>query len=936
MFNSIFLKGHSFSRKILLVFSIATIIPILSLTIFTNNYLSNTFENEVEANLIKNAKSYGLLTYDKIQSLNLQLLAISKRINDELANSFISDFENVELIKIESISAAGFGASMQPRFSYFRTLGNELKFKIEALHQSSENNYYVLRGVFNPNKLFGDKSANPFNEPTCVFGGDGSVLFCNEDIALKKTALANASHLIGAKERIVHQNFEGNNYLLASWELFLPTYFQSNTWHFVILKKESLALSAIKQFENILIPVSLLFFLGISFFVLKLIDRLLTPLKMLTDATKQLSKGDYDVNIKINTNDEFEELSESFKKMSYNLKHAFFKDKVFSEFERSLLSSMDIHESLKKNLSQLLSLFETNWLVISLVDPNDSNYLESHCIANNVGQAANRYKRMRHKYSAEVELYKLANVIPQDRYKEIFGDLSNELFSSFVWVSEVRQDVNVIGYVLLDSPSNNRMSNKRYAILEEFLEHLSIMYTTHNQRVALINKANFDDLTRLPNRNSLLEHLGKSWRSAKKENYNIALLFIDLDHFKNVNDLSGHQAGNEVLIQVANRLRNCMDMKGELARLSGDEFCILLDRVESEQTAIDMANKITTRFKRPFVVKDMSYFLGTSIGVAVGPADSKSPEHLLEKADHAMFKAKQDGRNRHVLFDSKIEETRNYRLSLERHLHYALEYNEVSVNYQPKISLTTGKLVSVESLARWRQREVGFVRTDEFIALAEESGMINEIGEWILKKACYQYVDWVSKGIELESIAVNVSARQLASKQFTEVVDAVIQETGIPPRCLDLEITESAFVHDEFFITNELNQLNELGVSISIDDFGKEYSSLNYLKKIPFETLKIDREFIMDLEKDKRDQSIVNVIINIGHTLGKKIVAEGIETIEQRDILRAQNCDYGQGYLFSPPLTDIALLEFGSKYINEAQETKILKVVSENTKSWRD
>ena len=361
-----------------------------------------------------------------------------------------------------------------------------------------------------------------------------------------------------------------------------------------------------------------------------------------------------------------------------------------------------------------------------------------------------------------------------------------------------------------------------------------------------------------------------------------------------------------------------------LARLSGDEFCILLYQNASEEKAVKIANKITQLFKTPFPVKDVSHFLGTSIGIAIGPEGCNSAEHLLEKADLAMFKAKEEGKNQCILFNDSIEKQRSLRLSLEQRLHYALDESEIDLFFQPKINLETGILEGVESLARWKQRELGYVETDEFIKLAEESGQINEIGEWILRKACYQLMDWHSKDIPIDSISVNVSARQLASKRFAGIVEGALEETGILPHCLDLEITESAFIHDEVFLDNELTKLHRLGVKISIDDFGKEYSSLNYLKKIPFDTLKIDRAFVLDLEQDSRDREIMKVIINIGHTLGKKIIAEGIETIGQRNILREMGCDHGQGYLFCKPLPNVEFLEFATRHTHESLGTEML------------
>ena len=490
-------------------------------------------------------------------------------------------------------------------------------------------------------------------------------------------------------------------------------------------------------------------------------------------------------------------------------------------------------------------------------------------------------------------------------------------------------------YITAGLDQANSMCAAEKQMLQELAERIAIIYTSYQQKNKLYRQAHNDELTNLPNRNHMLEELKRAWDRSIANDSKLAILFIDLDHFKKVNDLSGHQVGNEVLKQVAERISGCVSKKDLVARLSGDEFCVLMNPVRNISQAKDIAENITRSFVDPFVVKELSYFLGSSIGVAVGPEGCGTSEQLLERADLAMFSAKEQGRNQVVLYDDNIEKDRSLRLSLEQDLHFALENEEISIMYQPKMDLVSGRLSSVEALARWTRPNLGVVQTDYFISIAEDSGLIHDIGAWILRRACEDFVVWKNKNIEIESVAVNVSAYQLAAKNFPSIVQSVIEQTGIVPSCLELEITESAFIQDECLLVEELNKLHELGTKISIDDFGKEYSSLSYLRKMPFDTLKIDREFIIDLETSEHDKQIINVIISIGHVLNKKIVAEGIETILQRNILRELGCDLGQGYLFSRPISNESFIEFASKYINAGQETEILEDISERTsKAW--
>ncbi|MDW3094634.1 MAG: EAL domain-containing protein [Gammaproteobacteria bacterium] len=910
----------SFSVKILIVFFIAAFIPLSLQTFFSKSYVTNFVEQEVNSNLIKNAKSFEQLTFNKLKVFSNLLDSVSASTNNSISTNSTHAFDNLKLIPIEDVKSAGFGYSIRPRLIYYRDDEDNLFFNIEKLHLSNIGDMFVLRATINSESIFGNEANNPYSEPVCIITGQLEILFCNNQKALEKVKLSNISTLINAKEHMIEQIFEDDKYRLISRELFLPSFFQSPPWHFVILKQESTILSSLWSFEYYLIPSSLLFFLIASFIVFRLSAKLLHPLNILSNATKKIAAGDYDVDIEISTNDEFMELGQSFNTMSNNLQHESYKTDVYSRLERDFLQTADIHYSIKNNLPLLLKVFDANWLVISIANPLQPELFTSHIASYDYDKRNYNYKNIKHKIDNSSQSINSLYLLDREVFQQKLDPLTVYDDYKYVWIHKIEHSRQTIGYINIGS--NAVRLNKRAAFsLQDLSERFSVIYSTLYHQSMLYKKANYDSLTHLPNRSYLFTHLTAIWHHAVKQQETIALLYIDLDHFKSVNDLSGHSVGNEVLIQVGQRLHACIRKEYCLARLSGDEFCIAIENLESEQQAIQLAEKINKEFKHPFIVMDMSYYLGTSIGIIIGPEGCNSPQQFLEKADMAMFKAKQDGRSKYVLFNNTVEKERNQRLSLEHHLHHALESNEISLCYQPKLHLGSEKIVSVEALARWHQSELGMVNTEAFISLAEETGLINEIGEWILRKSCYQYIDWLEKGILLESIAVNVSARQLANNGFTNIVEAALQETGMSAQCLDLEITESAFINDTNALTKELNQLHELGVTISIDDFGKEYSSLNYLKKIPFDLIKIDREFIMDLDKDQRDQHIVKVIIDIGHTLEKKIVAEGIETIAQKDILRALKCDYGQGYLFSKPLTDIKFLEYAAKYIEQRENT---------------
>ena len=906
----------SFSGKLLIIFFIASFLPSLFITIISKSYVAQFVEEETRSNLAKHAKSYALLTFDKL--LSLSSLADSTKTDRQgnIIGKYKDLFVKIETYPILNFATAGFSASQKPKLSYFFDENNNVFFKIEKFIAKRDGKLEIRHITIPAVSLFGNENSNPFSEPTCVITHHHEVLYCTQDVEVDRKILNFLHHSDGGHSRNNNITFGGSNYWLVSWELFLPTYFQSKTWDFVIIKPENVLLSSLKRFENFLVPVAMLFFLIISYFVYKLSIRLLAPLTQLVSATKKIEKGNFQVNLNLTSDDEFSELAASFNSMSSNLLYESQKNIAFSKLDESVLYTANLQDALKKNIPEIISIIDADQLIISIARPDDVSTFDAYSCINTKDSSPPVTEHFTHTLNYAKKPTNSLYVLSLGEFKERFETVKFNALSTHAWIKEIECHQKIVGFIFLFTNQSQLAEKSTYTLID-LSERLSILYTTHKQQSDLHKKAHFDDLTLLPNRSYLLSKLQTIINKQNFEKLSFAILYIDLDLFKNVNDLAGHAVGNKVLIEVADRLKICAGEDAFVSRISGDEFCIIATNLSNTEEPELLANTILMEFNKPFDIADTSYFLGASIGIAVNSGQISKPDTLLENADLAMFKAKQLGRNQYVVFDSEIERERNERLSLERQLHFALESNEVSLNFQPKFEMQTGRLVSAEALARWNHTDLGPIRTDVFISLAEESGLINEIGEWILKKSCYQYLDWIDKGIEIESIAVNVSARQLASKRFSEIVKSTLRETRMPAQCLELEITESAFIHDEKFLIGELNKLHNLGLKISIDDFGKEYSSLNYLKKIPFDTLKIDREFIMDIDKDVRDQHIVEVIINIGHTMKKKIVAEGIETKEQCDLLRAMSCDYGQGFLYSRPLSDIEFLEF---IVNESAD----------------
>jgi diguanylate cyclase (GGDEF)-like protein len=437
--------------------------------------------------------------------------------------------------------------------------------------------------------------------------------------------------------------------------------------------------------------------------------------------------------------------------------------------------------------------------------------------------------------------------------------------------------------------------------------------------------AYFDNLTNLPNRTYFKRQLDHSISHAKRHKGLVALFFLDLDNFKLINDTLGHAEGDQMLTQVAGRLTACvrnMDMVSRdaadetnsvVSRFGGDEFAIMLSEITCADDAAKVARRVLETLSLGFRLNGQDFFISASIGVALSPVDTEDADCLFRYADIAMYSAKEKGRNSYQFYNSAMNESSMEQLAIEHGLHRALEKNEFFLVYQPKLDITTGKIIGVEALIRWNHPEMGLLLPARFIPTAERNGLIVSIGEWVLHSACMQAKQWQMDGHPPISVAVNFSSLQVNRQKMGDVVRDVLLKTGLEPCHLELEVTESALMEHTTSTITMLHELKRLGVRIAIDDFGTGYSSLSSLKRFPLDMVKIDRSFVRDIVNDQDDAAITRAIIAMAHNLKLKVVAEGVEDMEQLSFLRNHGCDEAQGHLFSPPVSGEAIPEILKK-----------------------
>lgn len=420
----------------------------------------------------------------------------------------------------------------------------------------------------------------------------------------------------------------------------------------------------------------------------------------------------------------------------------------------------------------------------------------------------------------------------------------------------------------------------------------------------LLRQANYDILTGLPNRMLALDRLKLALAQARRENSLVGVMFLDLDNFKHINDTLGHDAGDNLLIEAARRVSSCLRGTSTVARLGGDEFLVILPGLTGASATSQVAERILKTFEPPYLLNSQEVFVTTSIGIAIFPTDSDNSGTLLQHADAAMYQAKHKGKSSYAHFAPEMKEVSHERLQMESRMRRALEQNEFELYFQPIVRTDTGALCSAEALIRWNNPSMGMVMPDRFIPLAEETGLITPIGEWVLQEACHKAMKWREITGTKVGVSVNVSPRQFRDQGFTTAVMNALGTSGLEAGTLELEITERLILDNTIETAEILRQLDNAGIRLSVDDFGTGYSALSYLKSYPFDTLKIDKSFVQDVMTEQDDASLVKAIINMAHSLGLTVIAEGVEDEAQTHFLQQEGCDYSQGYFYSRPMPE--------------------------------
>jgi diguanylate cyclase (GGDEF)-like protein/PAS domain S-box-containing protein len=746
---------------------------------------------------------------------------------------------------------------------------------------------------------------------TFLFSKDGTIL-AHPNTNLNFKNISQLNQQVNAKTgEMINNSFTDYEKLLvagnSSFEsvingapVFINVYSSPNTgWKMAtVIQKSELNDRASKSgFFIILVTMCILFFVILLIYIVT--KNITKPITKLTSLMDVAGNGDLNVRANIQTNDEFGKLGSSFNLMIEKLSSNY---QELTEVHEELLATEEElraqYEELQFNEDALRNSDERYRL--ALEGSNDSIW-QWDLVTGDFFASDKLYEIMGYniKENSNLTRYFDKLIHPDDlaiARKNLQDHINN---ITPIYKSEYRIKALDGSYVWVSSRGKALRDSEGIAI------KISGSITDISERKISEDKIKFmafyDSLTKLPNRVSFMNKLNDQLELMKSENTEGAVFFIDLDNFKNINDTMGHDYGDKLLIDLAKQFERLIDEKDTLCRLGGDEFILLHPNCEPLEVATYTEN-IHNLFDNIFVIDNKQIYITASIGVAIYPKDGTDPNSILRSADAAMYKAKELGKNRASLYDEEMYLQLERKTCIERILRTSIKNKELSIYYQPQYDAQKNEIFGFEALLRLNSKELGFISPVEFIPIAEESGFITKLDRWVLNEACIQSVKWLDAGYSFKSISVNISSVDIQQPDFVESIKSILENTGIDTNIVELEITETVLMQSLDSNIKILNKLKDMGFRIALDDFGTGYSSLNYLRRIPISTLKIDKSFIDNITSNVKEKSIINNIIQMAHSLGLIVIAEGVETEEQLSILKERNCDYIQGYYFSRPL----------------------------------
>jgi diguanylate cyclase (GGDEF)-like protein len=907
------LLGTRVARRLFLVFILCAFLPLALIAIISLNQVRSLLLHQGDQRLSATAKVYGTAVYERLISA-VEAAATAGSPGNAAHPGAQRMFAGIAVVDRSGRQELLAGRLSPPPVAAAwervgqgkptllvrpETVRSALFLVVPLAGRPGSAVVAELRNRF----IWGPADEMPAATDLCVVeDGSRTVLHCyapGGEGALRAFA-ARATELseTGVWER------DGQLHRARAWAQFMGVAFGSSDWIVVASQPEQFQLGRLLEFQRIYIPVVILALLLVTWFTIRQSRNIVEPVARLAQAARGIADNRFGERLDMRRNDEFGELAGAFDQMSDRLGRQFASLRALSEIDGLILSTQDTTQVIRTVLQRLAEVVPADVITVSIFDRESQDHARTfYLMPKGEGFMMDR-RRFTPEERAELERDTAARRVelPAEGRVPVFLANARERGASHALLQPIVWRGTLCGAIVLGNRAETVFSEEEAERARELADRVAVAVSSAWRDEQLYNQAHFDPLTGAPNRLLFRDRLRMEIGRSQRENRTFALLFVDLDHFKNVNDSFGHTVGDLVLREATARIATCVRGSDTVARLGGDEFTVLATNLHHPQEAFLIGESIVTALSREFTVGEHQCFLSASVGIASYPADGTSAEELLKRADTAMYRAKASGRAQVVFFEERMNAEAVARLTLDRDLRAALERGELEVHYQPQLDLRTGLVRSAEALVRWNHPTRGMIPPTRFIPLAEESGLIDQLGQWMLERVCAQIGAWRAAGMAIEQVGVNVSPRQFRRRTLVDTIARAVRSAGLPASCLELEITEGLLLDRGEAVESMLHELAAAGHPIALDDFGTGFSSMSYLKRFPVSTIKIDRAFIDGLEPGSDSEAIVSAIIAMSHALGKTVIAEGVESGDQAGILRRLHCNEIQGYLVSPAI----------------------------------
>ncbi len=906
-------------RKFLLLLFLVAFLPMILLASFSYNYVGVYLYQQSQKDLQDEARFYSALMYERLLLMASEFSVAANSDGWPVQGESFSQVGQLNSIgldgKLLHLPASDHRATWERLQSGALVLvsqNNGTALLAQKMSAEEQAEPLFFSAEINVARLVGKYEIQDIDMNYCIFGSYNERLYCSKGYLIADDQFGQLQLENGMRPSFSTQwTSAGEDHIVQVRSVFLSSRFGAPSWKVWVSEPTERVYRALDVLQRLFSLVAAITILLAVLGGAWQIKRILQPLRKFTDATRAISEGHFESVIEVDSGDELRDLADAFNQMAQQIGKQFRLLTGFSNIDQLILNVPDLDQVAHSALSTLQSLVASDWASVALRNPEQVNELWLFDFSRSEGLTNFMQRTL-----SEDEQHWLGAIDPMHRVTPEDGR-----YLSWLWPDH-KNNHQGGGFVFpITANSKNRgvlalgwdrdfdLSEQDRSLLRDFADRLAVAITAVRREKKLYQQAHFDTLTQLPNRQLLKDRLHQALKHALRNQGSGAVLFVDLDNFKSVNETEGHSLGDEILIRTAERLQVCVTGEDTVARQGSDEFIVVVNDIDSPMRATRVANKILTMLSSPYNIDNKRYFLNCSIGIAVFPSDGMDVESLLRKADTSLHRVKAEGGGHYRYYEEEMNRASQRRMMAERRIREALDQSKIELHYQPQWYVSEG-FFNVEALVRLHDQELGLMTPGEFIDVAEDTGLIIDVGEWVIRKACEQMALWHSNGVPVKRVSVNVSGYQLARTDFVKVVESALAEYGLGYQDLELEVTESILINDADSVIKKLRALSELGVSIAIDDFGTGYSSLSYLHSLPFDLVKIDQSFVTGLASNQSSEEITRTIISLAKSLNKKVMAEGVESELEFEKLRNMECDAIQGFLICRPLAAEKMHEF--------------------------